>query len=647
MRTGYGHMVIDHAVEALREMRAARQERLSALATREEALAYQAEVRGKIAALFAPPPALFAPPALAPLAARVTGTVERPGHRIEKVMLESVPGCLVTGNLYIPAPLERPAPGALVACGHSLPGKASGYVQSTAQRLVHAGLVVLVFDPLNQGERVQYFDIPGSEETAERPTLAHNMMGKQAELVGYDMPSWFTWDATRALDYLLSRPEVDPAHVGMTGCSGGGTMTTWMWGLDQRLTMAAPSCFVTTFLSNLENEIPADAEQYPRGALAAGLEHADFLIARAPQPLILLGQRYCFFDRRGVQEAYGEVERFYRLLGAPEGRVAYHEGLYPHGIWRSDEDVLARFFARHAGLDEAGEAPAPDPLPEEALYATPAGNVIAAGGTPVYELVGRRARALAETRPVLEGDALRATLRRLLGLPEEIGVPHFRNLRPLRTDVATYARCAVETEGPVRAILHKRLTRPERAHSLEVERVVRLYLPHRSVEEDLAGAPLARSLQEEGILYALDVRGLGETLPDDGLDFWHHYNTDYMLHGHGLMFGRPYLGRRVYDVLATIHLLAGEGAEEVELIGRGQGALLALFAALLAENVTRVTLANAPASYEEWAATAIVEWPAANVLPGALEHLDLPDCLRALGERVVVVDPWGPRMRPR
>ncbi len=206
MRTGYGHMVIDHTVEALREMRAARQERLSALATREEALAYQAEVRGKIAALFAPPPALFAPPALAPLAAQVTGTVERPGYRIEKVMLESVPGCLVTGNLYIPAPLERPAPGALVACGHSLPGKASGYVQSTAQRLVHAGLVVLVFDPLNQGERVQYLGIAGSEETAERPTLAHNMMRIAAESAGSATTCLLVHlDATRALDYLLGR----------------------------------------------------------------------------------------------------------------------------------------------------------------------------------------------------------------------------------------------------------------------------------------------------------------------------------------------------------------------------------------------------------------------------------------------------------
>lgn len=73
-----------------------------------------------------------------------------------------------------------------------------------------------------------------------------------------------------ALDYLLSRPEIDPNHLGITGNSGGGTMTSWIWGLDPRFTMAAPSCFITTFEKNLENEIPADAEQYPPGVLGHG-----------------------------------------------------------------------------------------------------------------------------------------------------------------------------------------------------------------------------------------------------------------------------------------------------------------------------------------------------------------------------------------
>ncbi len=189
---------------------------------------------------------------------------------------------------------------------------------------------------------------------------------------------------------------------------------------------------------------------------------------------------------------------------------------------------------------------------------------------------------------MLEGDALRATLRRLWACQRS--APHFA------TQAAAYRRCDLcalrrRDGGPVRAILHsKRLTRPERAHcwrwsgscacTCRTARSRRTWRARRW-RDPPGGHPLRPGRPRPG----------RETLPDDGPGLWHHYNTDYMLHGHGPMFA-PHLGRRVYDVLATIRLLAGEGAEEVELIGRGQGALLALFAALGRERHA-VTLANA------------------------------------------------------
>ena len=92
-------------------------------------------------------------------------------------------------------------------------------------------------------------------------------------------------------------------------------MTSWIWAVDPRFTMAAPSCFITTFEKNLENEIPADAEQYPPGVLGAGLEMADVLTAtNFPKPLLLCGQRYCFFDRRGLEEAHDDLKQLYSLV---------------------------------------------------------------------------------------------------------------------------------------------------------------------------------------------------------------------------------------------------------------------------------------------------------------------------------------------
>ena len=134
----------------------------------------------------------------------------------------------------------------------------------------------MLYDPIGQGERLQYVDKNGQPRL--RPgTREHLYAGNQQFLVGQFFGSWRAWDGVRALDYLLTRKEVDSTHLGVTGNSGGGTMTTWLCGLERRWTMAAPSCFVTTFRHNLENELPADTEQCPPRALALGLDHEDFL----------------------------------------------------------------------------------------------------------------------------------------------------------------------------------------------------------------------------------------------------------------------------------------------------------------------------------------------------------------------------------
>src|SRR5699024_5383441 len=157
------------------------------------------------------------------------------------------------------------------------------------QGLVKKGYVVFVIDPIGQGERYQYLNEKGELEIGA-PTSEHNLCGNQQMLVGEFFGSWRAWDGIRALDYLLEREEVDTHHVGVTGNSGGGTMTTWLVSLDERITMAAPGCFVSTFLRDIENEEIQDNEQCPPKSLAQGMEHETFLAAFAPNPLIILAQ---------------------------------------------------------------------------------------------------------------------------------------------------------------------------------------------------------------------------------------------------------------------------------------------------------------------------------------------------------------------
>jgi len=636
MRRGYGHMVLDDYVRRLRELDARRSERLADITTPALARAYCDEVRRQARACLSPLPERT------PLHTQRTGRVQRVGYTIELLTFESRPGVLVTANLYVPAGLSAPAPAVLATCGHAEAGKAEPRYQAFCQRLAVAGFVVLVYDPINQGERDQYYGL-ADREAVRGCVAAHNMMGKQLEFTGDWFGAWRLWDGMRALDVLLSRPEVDPSRVGVTGNSGGGTMATWLFAADDRLTMGAPSCFVTTFLRNLENEEPADVEQYPPGAIARGLEMVDFLIGRAPAPLILLGQRNDFFDRRGFLQAASEARRIYELLGADD-RFDAHLGAHGHGYHDDNQAAMVRFFARQAGLGAATVADGDGPLPAEALWATPEGQVLAVGATPIPRLIAAQSAASLATAPPLPAERLPRVLSQVLQLPPRLGVPGYRVLRPERDGLCTIGRYAIETERDIRALLRRALPAgAEGEMSLDSPTTARLWLPHLAAEDDLANQPLALSLRSQGELLALDVRGLGESIPDDPRGFWNAYGVDYMAHGYAQLMGESFLGRRVFDVLRTIDLLCDRGARQIELYGRGQGAVMALFVALLDERVAHVTLLNAPTSFLRWAQEPIVSWPAANFAHGLLRHIDLPACLRALAGRVTVRDALPPR----
>ena len=321
----FPRMVHEYYVTKVRGIERRGLEKKAALSNQAEAEAYIAEVREKIVKAFAPRPTKKTP-----LNAKVTGVIERDTYTVEKILFESRPKFYVTANLYLPK--NRPGgkvPGVVGSCGHSQNGKCAEAYQSFAQGLARLGTACLIFDPIGQGERSQYVD-PAGTLLIKGTTTEHNHAGNQMELVGEFLGSWRAWDGIRALDYLLSRPEIDPQHVGITGNSGGGTMSTWLIGLERRWTMGAPACFVTTWRRNLENELPQDNEQCPPRALAYGLDHDDFLAAMAPKPIIILAQSRDYFDARGSEESYGRLRHLYKLLGA-EKNIQLHIGPDEHG----------------------------------------------------------------------------------------------------------------------------------------------------------------------------------------------------------------------------------------------------------------------------------------------------------------------------
>ena len=639
----FPRMVQEWVVDQVHAAEARGNERRAAVKTPADAEAYVTSVQKRIRECFGP----F--PEKTPLNARVTSEVERDAYRIENVIFESRPGFPVTANLYVPKGRDFPLPGVVGVCGHSLNGKCAEAYQSFAQGLARMGYVVLIYDPVGQGERFQYLG-EGLKSRYKGGVSEHIQAGNQQALVGEFLGSWFTWDGIRALDYLLTREEVDPQHVGITGNSGGGTQTTWLSGNETRWTMAAPACFVTTFRRNAENELPADTEQCPPNVLALDLDHSDFIAAMAPKPVVLLAKEMDFFDVRGSEEAFTRLQPIYHLLGKPEN-IQLHTGPTYHGYTEENREAMYRFFNSVTKVSTAQTEPELVIEKDETLWATPRGQIGADGkARTVFSFTQEMSRQFANERGAVNGGALKQAARALLKLPVVEGVPDFRILRSVgsrKYPAKGYATYAVETEPGVHALVTRlhddQLTsRPPK----EAKRAV-LYVSHRSADSELRHESLVQDLltaEPDAAFYAMDVRGIGESQPDIcGKDqFLRPYGSDYFLAAHANMLGRPYLGQKVLDVLRVLTWLKDQGHDEIHLAGRGWGALAASFAALLNDEVKQTTLKNALTSYSAIAETEDYQWPYAQLLPNVLQRFDLPDVYRALEPKgLKQIEPWG------
>ncbi len=628
----FPRMMHDYFLRRIAEQERATETARAKIRTRREAEAFVRERVEKVKRCFGPLPPKT------PLKPRITGRVERDVYTIENVIFESRPNFMVTGNLYLPKGISAPRPAVVGVCGHSQNGKAAGTYQSFAQGLARLGYIVLIIDPAGQGERVQWLT-DELKPVLRYNTFEHNYLGNQQSLVGEFFGTWQAWDGIRALDYLLTRPEVDPKQVMVTGNSGGGTITTWMCALEPRLVGAAPSCFINTFRRMFESEQPADAEQCPPHTLALGLDHSDFFLPFAPRALRLLGQELDPFDARGLEQSYGHLRQLYTLMGAP-AKVDLFIGPDGHGYHQKNREAMYGWFNQLTKVASTQEEPALTLEQDATLQCTPRGQVSTLGSRSVISFTNETARALEAQRRALEGEALRQAVADKLQLPPRDGVPDYRILPAPRTrgyPKRAAGNYAVETEPGILNIVYRLsdtalVSRPPRGPKRAV-----LYVSDRSADAELREEPLIKELlaaDPGAAFYACDLRGIGESQPNTtNKAFTDPYGSDYFYAIYGVMFDRPYPAQRTFDVLRLIDWLKANGHDEIHLAARGWGTIPATFAALLDDRIGRVTLKHALSSYGDVAKAEDYDWPLSSFLPAVLKTFDLPDCYRALAAK--------------
>ena len=316
-----------------------------------------------------------------PLNARVTRTTARDGYVIENVMFDSLRDYAVTANLYRP---DRPGrhPAVLMSMGHWDSGKGAG--QLIASNLARRGFVVLAYDPVGQGERQQAYDARFGRSLIGGAVEQHFVNGPAAILMGQAVSRYFIHDGRRAIDYLVGRSEVDDERIGATGCSGGGTQTTYIAALDPRIKVAAVACYMNSFRTLFPGPSLGDSEQSLPGFIAAGLDQTDYVELFAPKPWLIASTEDDFFTPAGARQVFEEAQRWYELYDASD-RVKWVVGPGGHGTPPVVRQAIYEWMVRWLKPAVAGASDeVSDVLPDHALLVTEQGRVT---GRELYEII--------------------------------------------------------------------------------------------------------------------------------------------------------------------------------------------------------------------------------------------------------------------
>jgi Acetyl xylan esterase (AXE1) len=278
---------------------------------------------------------------------QITGRVHMNGFSIEKLIFQSLPHVYVTALVYVPDDRSIKHPAVLVPAGHAANGKV--HYQALSQRLVQRGYVVISWDPVGQGERSQFWDASAGKSRYNLICAEHAVMGNLAYLAGANLARWEIWDGMRAVDYLLTRPEVDPARISITGTSGGGFQTTLIAALDERIKVVIPSCYITALPMRMANRIFADPDSDPEQDLdqmeANGLDHPGLLLLMYPRPVLVAAAVLDFFPIEGTRKTVREARQIYERFGHGD-RISMAESYNGHEYSLPNQEAAFSFLDR-------------------------------------------------------------------------------------------------------------------------------------------------------------------------------------------------------------------------------------------------------------------------------------------------------------
>ena len=637
-----GHALLNHLNQQAALLLDQRSALVAKLATPADWRKRQKLVRSTLTGLLGPWPERT------PLRTQVTGTLRQAGFRMEKIIYEAYPGAHVPACLFIPDHVSGKMPAVLNVFGHNQESFRAEMYQAIIQNLVKKGIMVLAIDPIGQGEHVQHYDPTLKFSKVGYSVEEHCYSGNQCFLTGTSLAKYFIWEAMRAIDYLCSQPDVDPNRIGMTGFSGGGTITTYVMALDERVKVAVPCSWSTASRRQLETKGAQDAEANLFHSMKLGLTAEDLIELRAPKPTLLtFVTRDEYLSHQGAVEAFQEARQAYTALGVQD-HLQWVEDDSPHWMTLKIRETIYAFFMQHFGLCGPAQEEGYVVIPEKELQITKNGQIaLEPGGSMIFDVHkqdGERLLAQLDQQRV----SIRSHLSRVLHQAQQIsgyitpprtGVKPFMNGRYQREGY-TISKMAIAGEGNY--LLPFLLFKPDRQTSA-LPVVIYVHPQGKSTQAGVTD-DIARMVNSGVMVAAIDLPGSGELASTVGRPITAGYTA--------VLIGRSVVAIQAADIsrlVTYLHELPEVDKNKIALLALGRMTIPAVHAAAFDQRINALLLHEMPISYRSMVLNRDISmgltprpnggyWHPYEVdfdwgVAGALRAYDLPDLLGSIAPR--------------
>jgi len=605
-------MLIHHLNKQAFSLLDKRDDIISGLRTKEDWINRQRNVKDILMKIVGP----F--PEKTPLNAKITGVIMKEGYRIEKVIYESMAEFYVTGCLFIPDGIKGKQPAILFVSGHAQDSFRSNSYQIMILNLVKKGFMVFAIDPVSQGERIQHYDAKKNASLIGPTTREHNYVGDQCFVSGVSLARYFIWDGIRGIDYLLTRKEVDPSRIGVTGQSGGGTQSSYIFAFDERIKAGAPVNYITGFRRLLESIGPQDAEQNFYHGLHNGITHADLLEVRAPAPALIVAGTRDFFSIQGARETFGEVSKVYAAFGM-EDNIGLVEDDWGHGYTKKIREGVCAFFQKNLNMPGDPEDENVTLIDSKELMVSKTGNVASSfeNAETVFSINKGETQKLIDkidiSRKNIEPhlDGVRIKAKELSGYvsPDEEIKSVFRG----RYQRDGYSVEMYALNGEENYVIPLLLFVPETGGSFSS--VIYIH-PDGKIKDAGAGGRMEQLVRKGYIVAAPDLIGTGETKGSGNV---------------AMLTGRSVVGIQAGDIVRVVNFLKNRkdiDSDKIGAIAFDEMSPVLLHAATFDRSIQSVSLFGSLISYKAMVMNKFYDIGfCGNYVAGALTAYDLPDLI--------------------